>query len=130
MGFAKCIIYSIVVLSAVACSFAPTLDAPLASDARPKPTVPLKKRPIVPTTKLPRPRVVEVWQMDEGGVMVKLSAEVTAAVTVTALESYELHQYVIDGGELVLMDMPAGAVEIIVEVDGEREVYMIKSNEI
>ena len=25
-----------------------------------KPTVPLKKRPIVPTTKLPRPRAVEV----------------------------------------------------------------------
>ena len=112
-------------LSAVACYLAPTQDAP-ASDARPKPTVPLKKRPIVPTTKLPRPRVVEVWQMDEGGVMVKLTAEVTAAVTVTALESYELHQYVIDGGELVLMDMPAGAVEIVVEVDGEREVYLIE----
>ena len=127
MGFVKCIIYSIVVLSAVACSFAPTLDdVPAWNDARPKPTVPLKKRPIVPTTKLPRPRVVEVWQMDEGGVMVKLTDEVTAAVTVTALESYESHQYVIDGGELVLMDMPAGAVEIAIEVDGEREVYLIE----
>ena len=126
MGFVKCIIYSIVVLSAVACSFSPLLDDSPANDARPKPTVPLKKRPIVPTTKLPRPRVVEVWQMDEGGVMVKLTDEVTAAVTVTALESYESHQYVIDGGELVLMDMPAGAVEIVVEVDGEREVYMIE----
>ena len=126
MGFVKCIIYSIVVLSAVACYSAPTLDDSPANDARPKPTVPLKKRPIVPTTKLPRPRVVEVWQMDEGGVMVKLTAEVTAAVTVTALESYESHQYVIDGGELVLMDMPAGAVEIAIEVDGEREVYLIE----
>ena len=126
MGFVKYIIYSIVVLSAVACYFAPTQDAPVWNDARPKPTVPLKKRPIVPTTKLPRPRVVEVWQMDEGGVMVKLTDEVTAAVTVTALESYESHQYVIDGGELVLMDMPAGAVEIVVEVDGEREVYLIE----
>ena len=29
-----------------------------------KPTVPLKKRPIVPTTKLPRPRVAEA-ELDE-----------------------------------------------------------------
>lgn len=27
-----------------------------------KPTVPLKKRPIVPTSKLPRPRVVEAYE--------------------------------------------------------------------
>ena len=29
-----------------------------------KPTVPLKKRPIVPTSKLPRPRVVEVYDAE------------------------------------------------------------------
>lgn len=29
-----------------------------------KPTVPLKKRPIVPTSKLPRPRVVEVYEAE------------------------------------------------------------------
>ena len=125
MGFVKCIIYSIVVLSAVACSFSPPQDAP-ASDARPKPTVPLKKRPIVPTTKLPRPRIAEVVHIADGGVMVKLAAEVEAMVMVTALDTCASEEYVIDGGELVLMDIPAGAVEIIVEVDGEREVYMIE----
>ena len=30
-----------------------------------KPTVPLKKRPIVPTSKLPRPRVVEAYEAAE-----------------------------------------------------------------
>ena len=30
-----------------------------------KPTVPLKKRPIVPTSKLPRPRVVEAYDAAE-----------------------------------------------------------------
>ena len=29
-----------------------------------KPTVPLKKRPIVPTSKLPRPRVVEAYEAE------------------------------------------------------------------
>lgn len=29
-----------------------------------KPTVPLKKRPIVPTSKLPRPRVVEAYESE------------------------------------------------------------------
>lgn len=29
-----------------------------------KPTVPLKKRPIVPTSKLPRPRVVEAYKAE------------------------------------------------------------------
>ena len=126
MGFVKCIIYSIVVLSAVACYFAPTQDAPTWNDDRPKPTVPLKKRPIVPTTKLPRPRIAEVVHIADGGVMVKLAAEVEAMVMVTALDTCASEEYVIDGGELVLMDIPAGAVEIIVEVDGEREVYMIE----
>ena len=127
MGFVKCIIYSIVVLSAVACSFAPTLDdVPAWNDARPKPTVPLKKRPIVPTTKLPRPRIAEVVHIADGGVMVKLAAEVEAMVMVTALDTCASEEYVIDGGELVLMDIPAGAVEIIVEVDGGREVYLIE----
>lgn len=126
MGFVKCIIYSIVVLSAVACYFAPTQDAPVWNDARPKPTVPLKKRPIVPTTKLPRPRIAEVVHIADGGVMVKLAAEVEAMVMVTAFDTCASEEYVIDGGELVLMDIPAGAVEIIVEVDGEREVYMIE----
>ena len=126
MGFVKYIIYSIVVLSAVACYFSPTQDAPVWNDARPKPTVPLKKRPIVPTTKLPRPRIAEVVHIADGGVMVKLAAEVEAMVMVTALDTCASEEYVIDGGELVLMDIPAGAVEIVVEVDGEREVYLIE----
>ena len=29
-----------------------------------RPTVPLKKRPIVPTSKLPRPRVVEAYEAE------------------------------------------------------------------
>lgn len=43
---------------------APTMDVPIIDFPGAKPTVPLKKRPIVPTTKLPRPRAVEA-ELDE-----------------------------------------------------------------
>ena len=42
-------------------AMAPVDDIPMTPA---KPTVPLKKRPIVPTTKLPRPRAVEA-ELDE-----------------------------------------------------------------
>ena len=64
MKFLKYIIYCLVVLSAVACAYAEDLDGnPTQIDTN-KPTVPLKKRPIVPSTKLPRPRVVEDLEVD------------------------------------------------------------------
>lgn len=91
-----------------------------------KPTVPLKKRPIVPTTKLPRPRIAEIWQTTNGGVMVKLTAEGEAMVTISALNSCMSDTYIIYGGELVLSDIPAGDIEIAIEVDDEREVYIIE----
>lgn len=91
-----------------------------------KPTVPLKKRPIVPTTKLPRPRIAEMWQTTNGGVMVKLTAEGEAMVTISALNSCMSDTYIIYGGELVLSDIPAGDIEIAIEVDDEREVYIIE----
>jgi hypothetical protein len=91
-----------------------------------KPTVPLKKRPIVPTTKLPRPRIAEIQQTTNGGVMVKLTVEGEAMVTVSALNSCMSDTYIIYDGELVLSDIPAGDIEIAIEVDDEREVYIIE----
>ena len=56
--FAICVV---VVLLTVGCEAA--FDGEVANPD-PKPTVPLKKRPIVPTTKLPRPRVVGGLEVD------------------------------------------------------------------
>ena len=50
-----------------------------------KPTVPLKKRPIVPSTKLPRPRCVGVSMNAEGGMVVTLGEDVGVA-TITVIE--------------------------------------------
>lgn len=54
------LICAVVVLLAVGCEV--EIMGPEAVPS--KPTVPLKKRPIVPTTKLPRPRVVEGVEVD------------------------------------------------------------------
>ena len=48
----------VVVVVLVGCE-ATLMDAPTNNLPGARPTVPLKKRPIVPTTKLPRPRAVE-----------------------------------------------------------------------
>ena len=60
----KIAICLVVALVAVGCEVAFEGDAVFPSPAPAKPTVPLKKRPIVPSTKLPRPRVVEDLEVD------------------------------------------------------------------
>ena len=58
--FAICVV---VVLLTLGCEV--EIVDPMGPEVVPsKPTVPLKKRPIVPTTKLPRPRVVGGLEVD------------------------------------------------------------------
>ena len=126
MKFLKHIIYCIVVLSAVACATGVTEDIPTLDVGNSKPTVPLKRRPIVPTTKLPRPRIIDVTERTDGSIMVVLSAEVSAAmVTVTTLETCMSECYVVDGNMFVLQDVPQDTFEIMVEVDGEVEAFRV-----
>ena len=115
-------------LSAVACAYAEDLDGnPTQIDTN-KPTVPLKRRPIVPTTKLPRPRIVDVVEGVDGSIMVALSAEIgtVAMVTVTTLDDCASECYLVEGGNVfVLQDVPQGTFEIMIEVDGEVDTYKI-----
>lgn len=60
----KIAICLVVVLMALGCE-EDSFNGPTSPDLTPgRPTVPLKKRPIVPSTKLPRPRVVEDLEAD------------------------------------------------------------------
>ena len=52
-------LYGVVVLVLIGCEEAMFAPEDLPDPLPVKPTVPLKKRPIVPTSKLPRPRVAE-----------------------------------------------------------------------
>jgi hypothetical protein len=91
-----------------------------------KPTVPLKKRPIVPTSKLPRPRVAEVSITAEGVLVVSIAEGVDmATVTITEHDTRKMITYVVDGGVLELNDISESAFDVAVEADGEVDVYTV-----
>ena len=55
----------VIALVMVGCDASEMMPGDIRPDPLPvKPTVPLKKRPIVPTSKLPRPRVVEAYEAE------------------------------------------------------------------
>lgn len=91
-----------------------------------RPTVPLKKRPIVPSTKLPRPRCVDVSMNAEGGMVVTLGEDVgVATITVVEHEGAAASIYMVDSDVFVLNDIPESAFDIVVEVDGVVETYSV-----
>lgn len=91
-----------------------------------KPTVPLKKRPIVPTSKLPRPRVAEVSITAEGGLVVSMAEGVDiATVTITEHDTRTMITYVVDGDVFELNDISESAFDVAVEADGEVDVYAV-----
>lgn len=77
------ILYCVVVLLAVGCESMFDMDDTIMPLPEVKPTVPLKRRPIVPTTKLPRPRVVETPQIDTD----VLSVDVYSEDVISTLDS-------------------------------------------
>lgn len=91
-----------------------------------KPTVPLKKRPIVPTSKLPRPRVAEVSITAEGGLVVSMAEGVDmAVVTITEHDTRNVMTYIVDGREFELSDISESAFDVAVEAHGEVDVYTV-----
>ena len=87
--------------------------------------MPLKKRPIVPPSKLPRPRVAEVAVSANGGLVVTLQPGVgIATVTVTERDG-AMMAYIVDSEVLELNDVSEYAFDIAVEVDGVVEVYTV-----
>ncbi|MBO5882152.1 MAG: hypothetical protein J6Q21_02790 [Alistipes sp.] len=65
MRLLRAILYCVVVLLAVGCESMFDAETPDPIYPAVKPTVPLKRRPIVPTTKLPRPRVAECYTFED-----------------------------------------------------------------
>ena len=91
-----------------------------------KPTVPLKKRPIVPTSKLPRPRVASVAINAEGGLVVSVAESVDmAVVTITEHDTRNVMTYIVDGREFELSDISESAFDVAVEADDEVDVYTV-----
>lgn len=91
-----------------------------------KPTVPLKKRPIVPTSKLPRPRVASVTINAEGGLVISMAEGVDiAVVTITEHDTGMVTTYVVDSEVFELNDISESLFDVAVEADGEVDVYTV-----
>ena len=127
MRFFKILLMVLLVALSVGC----TADMDIADgDIKPpvqgKPTVPLKKRPIVPTSKLPRPRVASVAINAEGGLVVSMAESVDiATVTITEHDTGMVTTYVVDSEVFELNDISESAFDVAVEADGEVDVYTV-----
>ena len=124
MKIFRCAIYVVVAMLSVGCmSFDVGLDdEPSAPD---RPTVPLKRRPIVPTTKLPRPRIVESWGCTTSSITMVLMPDVQSVnVEVVDVKSGGVASYIFDTRNIEIFDLPEDNFEVIVEADGEVEVFV------
>lgn len=90
------------------------------------PTVPMKKRPIVPSTKLPRPRCVEVYFLSQSSLMVRMAADAgVATLTITEHDGGKAVSYIVDSEFIELENIPECGFDIAVEVGGEVETYTV-----
>ena len=91
-----------------------------------KPTVPIKRRPIVPTTKLPRPRIaIDVEWKTGDMIAIKLAEPVLSAeVIVTDVETGESVCIMFDGDSAEIAAI-AQSFTLAVNVDGEEHLFVV-----
>lgn len=95
-----------------------------------KPTVPIKKRPIVPTTKLPRPRIVGSVEWKSSDVlMLTLNESVPSAeVVVTDLATGVQTCYMFDGDRVEIAAI-AQSFELTINVGDQSYSYAIDDSD-
>lgn len=92
-----------------------------------KPTVPIKRRPIVPTTKLPRPRIIERVEWTRGGALsVQLAESVSAAeVIIRDMLTAEEVGYLFEGNRIEIA-VPDTGFELVIRIGDECYVYSVE----
>lgn len=92
-----------------------------------KPTVPIKRRPIVPTTKLPRPRIIERVEWTRGGALsVQLAESVSAAeVIIRDMLTAEEVGYLFEGNRIDIA-VPDTGFELELRIGDECYVYSVE----
>jgi hypothetical protein len=121
-------LYTLIVALSLSCAAEDSGDiGPANPPPTSKPTVPIKRRPITPTTKLPRPRVIETidWLRDN---IVRLSlceAVVGAEVIVRDIEAGTWESYAIEGTSIDI-PLPDAAAEVVIYLAEEEYTIMIE----
>ena len=91
-----------------------------------KPTVPLKRRPIVPKDKLKRPNIIERINWTEAGTLSVTIAEDTPAVVTLVERDGTLRSYVSDAYGVEITDIPEEAFELQIDVADERYTVVVE----
>ena len=91
-----------------------------------KPTVPLKRRPIVPKNKLPRPHIIERINWTEAGTLSVALTEDTPAVVTIIERDGTLRSYVSDAYGVEITDVPEEAFELQIDVADERYTVVVE----
>lgn len=92
-----------------------------------RPTMPIKRRPIVPSTKLPRPRLISKITWLKGNTLaISLAERVPSAeVIVRDIYSGEEYGYIFEGDSITIT-IPTHSVEVEVCINDERYTYTIE----
>ena len=94
-----------------------------------KPTMPIKRRPIVPSQKLPRPRIVEIYLSDDSTLNITLASDAgIATITIVDHDNNTAQVYVTEDKHIEIENLPAGEFEVLVETHGEMESFLIIQN--
>ncbi|MBO5018401.1 MAG: hypothetical protein J6C56_06015 [Alistipes sp.] len=91
-----------------------------------KPTVPLKRRPIVPKNKLPRPNIIERINWTAAGALAVTLAEDVPAVVTIIEPNGTMHSYVSDARGVEIADVPGEAFELQIDVANERYTVVVE----
>lgn len=91
-----------------------------------RPTMPIKRRPIVPSTKLPRPRIISkiAWLKDNTLAITLAERVASAEVIVRDMFNDEEYGYIFEGDSITIT-VPTHGVEVEVCIDNERYTYTI-----
>lgn len=120
--------YTLIVALSLSCAAEHAGDiGPSDSPPTSKPTVPIKRRPITPTTKLPRPRVIETidWLRDNGIHLSLCEAVPGAEVVVYDIEAGTWESYAIVGTSIDI-PLPDTAAEVVIYLAEEEYTIMIE----
>lgn len=92
-----------------------------------RPTVPIKRRPIVPSTKLPRPRLIAkvAWSQDNT-LAVRLVEDVAVAEVIVRDRAEDREYAYIFEGDSIDVTLPDHSVEVEVRVGDERYLYIVE----
>ena len=91
-----------------------------------KPTVPLKRRPIVPKNKLPRPHIIERINWTEAGTLSVTLTEDTPAVVTIIERDGTLRSYVSDAYGVEITDIPEETFELQIDVADEHYTVVVE----